>query len=214
MKMKIGLSMRMVRCQKPGHTTGKGEVRHAISQDWMTLLQKLGFTPVLLPSDLKDIPQIDGVILTNGNNVDPRAYGGKPLDDVFAERDAFEARLAKMALGKKIPILGACRGSQMLNVFFGGKLKQHVAGHSGTTHAIALRNGKRVTVNSYHDHGIAADGLGNYLEPLAFSDDGFIEAFGHKSVPAMGIMWHPERGPTAFNDSLVKRFFTRRGELI
>lgn len=103
--------------------------------------------------------------------------------------DAFFAR------GK--PILGICRGMQVINAFLGGTLQQHVTGHVNCCHAIrctgwlADQIGENPIVNSYH-HQIV-DRMANDLLSVAHASDGTVEALVHPSAPLLGVQWHPER---------------------
>ena len=144
-----------------------------------------GFLPVPVPNRpaivrafLTALPW-DGVILTGGNDL--AAYGGSAPD-----RDETEALLIGRAAERNVPLLGVCRGAQMLACHYGASL-QRVEGHVRTTHT--LTNGKMV--NSFHSWGMAE--LPETLKVTALAPDGTIEEFHHRSLPFYGVQWHPER---------------------
>ena len=141
--------------------------------------------------------------------MDPSRYG-EALDgatDIDQDRDASEFALARAFIEAGKPVFGICRGSQLLNVYFGGTLHQHmfntVLHRSGTDidreHEVeAVPNsvieqlyGKRFVVNSVHHQAIKT--LGTDLTVTHRSDDGIIEGFQHNSLPIFAVQWHPER---------------------
>ncbi len=155
-----------------------------------------------------------GLLLTGGVDVDPRLYGEArraSTNRPHRRRDAQELSLLRQALVRDIPVLAVCRGHQLLNVVFGGKLLQHIEGdgHRATGegdsrwHEVRLEPGSRLAealylpvmpVNSRHHQAVTADRLGRGLKPAAHSHDGLIEAvesLEHRWV--VGVQWHPER---------------------
>ena len=190
------------------------ERRDCLDQRWSDLCFALECLPCPLPNTvpenvpaLLDALNLDAVILSGGNSIaclDPAAPHAAP------ERDAFEASLIDEALKRNIPVLGVCRGMQMINLHFGGELIP-VEGHVGLRHTLSVVDGNyplAETVNSYHDWGIAPQGLGPQLKPIAVDSDGNIEAFQHSETKIFGIMWHPEREPSfsSLDMQLIKRF--------
>lgn len=167
-----------------------GERRDALDQQWHQLLQTVGVMGIPLPnhatlaSDLFDALALDGLILSGGNDL-----GSAP------ERDAMEHAALNWAEQHRLPVLGVCRGMQMINQYCGGSL-QAVTQHAATRHALLgcgpLLAGLR-EVNSYHHFGITDAGLGDGLQVLARAADDSIEAFRHTRLPWFGVMWHPER---------------------
>lgn len=153
--------------------------------------------------------EFDGLILSGGGDVDPAAYGEDNVAciGVDRERDEAEFRLIEAYCRAGKPILGICRGHQVLNVFFGGSLIQHlhdaekhVPGSSGdNAHKTkaqpgsfpALLYGTEFTVNSAHHQGIGR--LAPELTAVQWSEDGVIEACRHRSLPVISVQWHPER---------------------
>ena len=153
--------------------------------------------------------RFDGLILSGGGDVDPGRYGEENAAcfGVDPKRDEAEFRLIEAYLRAGKPILGVCRGHQLLNVYFGGSLTQHLPGaerHVPTkagdsaheTHALpgsfpAELYGEAFCVNSAHHQGI--DRLAPELEAVQWAEDGVIEACRHRSLPVYSVQWHPER---------------------
>lgn len=163
-----------------------GERRDALSQEWTSLAETCGFIPLLLPNHLPAVRELlevrkpDGFILTGGNDL--VSYGGDA-----PERDETEKFLIHYSINQKIPLLGVCRGMQMLLNEFGTML-QKVEDHIRVEHL--LSNGDNV--NSFHSWGAVE--CQNPLIPEAWSSDGVLEAVAHRDHPWIrGIMWHPER---------------------
>lgn len=164
--------------------------------------------PVARPKDAKSyVDQIDKLILAGGQHVLPHFYGEKQeidSEDYWLARDEFELALIKEALKQKKPILGICRGMQLLNVALGGSLEQEVEGHwqeswQGVSQQIKTQTGSRLqeifspktSINSFHQQRIKS--LANELTATAFDpNDGTIEAYEGKNLPLLGIQWHPE----------------------
>lgn len=161
-----------------------GERRDALDQRWWPFLAACGLLPVPVPNDaelamaLAGRAGVAGLLLTGGNDI-----GTAP------ERDETEGRLVAWAEERGLPVLGVCRGMQMLLTLAGAMLEP-VAGHVGVRHPIRL-DGERVEVNSYH--GLAARAVAGDLEAWGVADDGVVEAVRHRYRPSVGIMWHPER---------------------
>lgn len=152
----------------------------------------------------------DGLILCGGADIHPSYYGeaingSVDIDDAL---DTAEIALARAYIGMGKPILGICRGHQLLNVLFGGTLCQHIPNaerHTPGKNGDAVHDvitepgsfvsrlyGERITVNSHHHQAIKAVGEG--LRAAAMSDDGtVIEAIEHRELPIIGVQWHPER---------------------
>lgn len=162
------------------------ERRDALSWEWAGLAGACGFLPLLLPNHLPTVRELlearrpDGIILTGGNDL--ATYGGDA-----PERDVMEQFLIQYSIEYKIPLLGVCRGMQMILNQFGTRLRK-VEGHVRVEHP--LSNGDQV--NSFHSWG-AVECQGPLI-PRAWSADGVLEAVTHQNCSWIhGIMWHPER---------------------
>ncbi|MBU3749232.1 MAG: gamma-glutamyl-gamma-aminobutyrate hydrolase family protein [Mycobacterium sp.] len=177
-----------------------------------------GIAMLLPPQPVDDaiadevVSRIDGLILTGGRDVDPGAYGQRPHPDTeepARERDSWEFAVLDAALRGRLPVLGICRGPQVINVGLGGTLHQHlpdVIGHSGhrvaaatfATNTAAISGGSRlsrllgqsVQTRCYHHQAI--DRLGRGLIATAVCDGVIegIEADGEDFL--LGVQWHPE----------------------
>ena len=175
------------------------ERRDSIDQRWYSLLLQMEMFPVPLPNIepriatkfLHDL-DLDGFILTGGNSLCSLDIDAK---NIAPERDLFENFLIDFALADKLPIFGVCRGMQLINKYFKGKLVL-IEGHVSKHHPINQIMEKPTLpsiVNSFHSWAIPSDGLGNGLKPISSDLDGNIEAFIHTNNMIAGIMWHPER---------------------
>jgi putative glutamine amidotransferase len=191
-----------------------------VPQRYLDKVLQAGGTPVVLPA-VPDVAgvlgRLDGLLLIGGGDVDPAAYGAVPHPrngPVNAARDRAETALLREALALGLPVLGVCRGLQLLNVVLGGSLHQHVPdvvgheGHAGgdgvfTRHDVHLhpRSGlaralRRTTMNVASLHHQAIDRLGTGLVACGWSDDGLIEAAELTGHPfTVGVQWHPEADP-------------------
>ena len=165
-----------------------GERRDCLDQAWTKFLGACGLIPVLLPNvteaalALCEGAGIDGLVLTGGNDL--AALGGDA-----PERDAVENALLDLAERRRLPVLGVCRGMQMIQQRFAIPLRR-VEGHVAQCQVIRI-DGERKEVNSYH-HFAAFDSRPP-LEIWAVADDGVVKAIRHSAEPVTGIMWHPER---------------------
>lgn len=176
-----------------------GERRDCLDQRWTDLLADLGFEPVALPNKVRPVAEyvggleIEALVLTGGNDV-----GGAPgATDVAPERDTFEHALVDLALEADLPLVGVCRGLQLLNVHLGGSIRP-VGGHVDVTHEVDVRGveplGETLSVNSYHTYGFDEAETADPLAPAGLAPDGTVEVAVHESAPICGVMWHPERG--------------------
>jgi putative glutamine amidotransferase len=185
-----------------------------------------GGIPVLLPPvpGIEDaVGRLDGLMLSGGGDIDPARYQADPAPQtasVHQERDTAEFALLAAAAERRLPVLGICRGMQVINVARGGTLHQHlpdVVGHDGHapvagafgTHAVRVAPGTRlsqildrdeadlsVATPTHHHQGV--DKLGSGLTATAWTEDGIIEAFeledGAGGPFLVAVQWHPEAG--------------------
>lgn len=179
----------------------RAERRDSLDQRWAAFLDRCGIAPALVPNNPQALPRllhdlpVKGVVLTGGGEL--VEYGGNA-----PERDATECALLRHALERGLPVMGVCRGMQAIQHFFGVPLAA-VQGHVAAQLSITI-DGRRETVNSYHDFG--ARSTVPELDVWAVADDGVIKAVRHRRHRVEGIMWHPERFAPAFRDTDVDRF--------
>lgn len=150
----------------------------------------------------------DGILLSGGGDIEPSLSGDEPDREhrgfICLERDRFELELVKRAAEKGIPILGICRGEQVIAAAFGGHIIQHIEGHGQsvtkqeTSHYVNIKKNsllydivktERIPVNSFH-HQAAGECPG--LNVSAMSDDGWAEAVEGRDGFVLGVQWHPE----------------------
>jgi len=175
---------------------GRAELRDALDQRLVQWLVHAGGLPVIVPNTLSDGGVVDESVLASWlRAVRPGALvlsGGNDIGE-YPARDATERYLISWAETERIPLLGICRGMQMLAVWAGGELVKK-KGHVGTRHPLqtpALEGEWPASVNSYHNWALASCPAG--FEVAAHAEDGSIEAIRHAELPWEGWMWHPER---------------------
>lgn len=186
------VTQRLVACE------GRDEVRECLDRRWGPFLHAAGLLSIPLGSELPVDAYFErmapaGILLTGGNDL--AAVGG---DRLSAERDAFETGVLNAARRRSLPVLGVCRGMQLLAHLDGAAIER-CSGHVATEHALEPVAGARHAAlrepraaNSYHQftpHLKPASALRVVLR----SADGEAEAIEHASEPLVGIMWHPER---------------------
>jgi putative glutamine amidotransferase len=194
-----------------------------LQRTYVEAVQRAGGVAVMFPPDPDADPDqlldlVDGLILAGGRDIDPAAYGSEAhpeTDDPRTERDEFEIALARRAMERDMPLLGICRGMQLMNVARGGTLIEHVpdtVGHEDhratpgafgdhdvrlTSGSLAARaaGGERVPTKSHHHQGVDAIGDGFEVTGWATIDD-LPEAIEDPSLRfALGVQWHPEADP-------------------
>jgi N5-(cytidine 5'-diphosphoramidyl)-L-glutamine hydrolase len=181
-----------------------GERRDCLDQAWTKFLAACGILPVLLPNvmdaalALCERAGVAGLVLTGGNDL--AEYGGDA-----PERDAVERALLSWTEKRGVPVLGVCRGMQVIQQHFAIGLRR-VEGHVSGRQVIQV-DGEPREVNSYHR--LAAFDSRPTLEVWAVASDGAVKAVRHSDQPITGIMWHPERS-TPFSPvdvALFRRVF-------
>lgn len=224
--LKIGMSACFMYADPNREVFGQKNLLY-MGHDMSHYLGLSGIMPILIP-DLPDdklfedfIDQLDGIIFQGGIDITPQLYGEYPLDDDHRgdpQRDVYEMKILDLAIKRKMPVLGICRGFQLINVYFGGSLYQDIETQSESktkhydeeiydelVHKVEFSKGglfeklhggqKHMFVNSVHHQGIKK--LGNNLEVEAVSpEDQMIEAFrwsgSEEKGLVTGIQWHPE----------------------
>jgi putative glutamine amidotransferase len=182
-----------------------------------------GGIPVLLPpggiaSDAEDVVSVlDGIVIVGGEDINPVRYGARPhpkTEATVPERDEWELAVAAAAIRLNVPLLGICRGMQVVNIACGGTLHQHVPdlvgheGHNGPadgygTHKVRITAGELLAsilpspgeyfeVATHHHQAVDLPGAG--LTAVGWADDGIIEAIESTSGFTVGVQWHPEQG--------------------
>jgi putative glutamine amidotransferase len=181
------------------------------------------------PAELLD--RLDALILGGGADLDPASHGADPHRETMGtnpERDRFELSLAREALERDLPLLGVCRGMQVMNVAAGGSLDQHLPerlGHerhrptpgSWAEHDVRLAPGslaaeaagaEELTIKSHHHQGVGEIGEG-FEETGWATDDDTVEAIERPGLDfALGVLWHPEEDP---EDRVVPALVRRTG---
>jgi len=215
----IGLSASMLTID-----TGRllGRERVFVGQDYVKAIVMAGGVPIILPivesqeQALRQLELVDGLILSGGYDVDPHLFGEEPhhlLEATYLQRDLYEMALLQKAYQKNLPVLGICRGIQLINVAFGGSLYQDLSDyeqpilqhcqknnlHQGThtveiaEETILKRVFKQNSIRTNSLHHQAIKELAKGFTVSARSRDGMIEAIEKNDYSFMvGLQWHPE----------------------
>lgn len=204
------------------------------------ILETLGAIPVLLPPVSLGtvdalLARLDGVLFTGGEDIDPQRYGMErhsTVTTVDTIRDEFELTLLARAREFDLPLLGICRGCQLINVGFGGTLFQHVEGHRAhndpevltrLVEKAVLQRGSQlasivgqdtIAINSIHHQAVHQ--LGNGLHVAALAEDGTIEAIemAGRERWVVGVQWHPELIPAERSSQTIFSTFIAEAEKI
>lgn len=214
----------------------KNYYRTTVSIDYTKSIINSGGIPIIIPvSENKEVIKeqlnlLDGLILSGGPDINPFLYNQdfkEGIHIISPERDNYEMIIIDEFLKTKKPILGICRGHQLLNVYFNGSLFQDIKYYKNTnilhkqemypdlaTHQVNIIEkenilfdlyGEKVFTNSFHHQVI--DKLSEKLTPIAITNDGIIEAFQLKSHKFLyGIQWHPEMMAARGNEKMQKIF--------
>ncbi len=182
-----------------------------------------GGLPVHLPLDVDPtlfVERLDGILISGGGDIAAERYGAEPAattEPPQGERDDFELGLLAAAHEAALPVLGICRGLQIINVHAGGTLNQHVPEHARydvntneRVHEITLAVGSTLSelygsshqVNSLHHQ--AVDTVGTGLAVTATDQDGTVEGLEHGSMPILAVQWHPEMLDTRDGDPVFQ----------
>ncbi len=206
---KIAISQRLI------ENNSYYEIRDELDIRWAALFRELDYLPILLPTNYNfekyfELIDINGIILSGGNDL-----GYLVNDELSKKRDIFEKSIIKFAIKECIPMLGVCRGMQIIADYFNNDDLEKVDGHVGTSHRIVVSDKSKFReylkkldfVNSYHNYGIKKIPDGFILS--AKSDDGIIEAMENKEHNIFCQMWHSER-QTPFKENelmIIKKLF-------
>jgi putative glutamine amidotransferase len=199
-----------------------------LPMNYVRAVHRAGGLAVMLPPDeqlIEDpeelLGRLDGLILAGGADIDPSSYGAERdphTVDTVPERDRFEIALTRAAIERDVPLLGICRGMQLINVACGGTLIQHLPdrfGHGehrrvvgsfeGSDHEVNLLDGSLAqeaagqpvhTTKSHHHQGVDCLGAGLVVSGTSAFEDELAEAIevpGKRFV--LGVQWHPEADP-------------------
>jgi putative glutamine amidotransferase len=191
-----------------------------VPRRYTDMVAAAGGQPVLLPPQAgvtMVLSRLDGLVLSGGGDIDPARYGAArdpATDQASADRDQAEIDLARQAMAARLPVLGICRGLQVINVALGGTLHQHLpdlVGHDGHspdlhgygTHKVSVASGSQLAgilhrteaaVPTHHHQ--AVDRLADGLVATAWTDDGMVEAVEAREPASfmIAVQWHPEAG--------------------
>lgn len=219
MKKIVGISASII---IDGGGAFPGYRRSYVNEDYVNSVIKNGGLPYILPMNAdkdvisEQVEHLDALILSGGQDVNPLNYGQgmhQKCSDILPERDEFDFELLRCAKKKGIPILGICRGLQIINAYHKGTIFQDLSLKEGiylkhnqvhspslTTHKISITKGSKLNeilgqdeamVNSFH-HQIL-DKVASGFKVSAISDDGAIEAIEAQDYDfLLGVQWHPE----------------------
>ena len=184
----------------------------ALETDYVSFFRKEGVfpgNPVFIPvannvenaAELTRALSPDLIVLTGGNNIDPRSFGlDVVLDDLAHNRDVTEKFLFDYAVLNAIPILGICRGFHFINVMLKGRLTLNIKNHPPAIQHSCLHDGNEYVINSFHNHAIVAEDIAQELERVVVEDkSGIVEGYAGKItgksgvIRILGVQWHPER---------------------
>lgn len=199
-----------------------GYERILINKDYVSSVISAGAVPLMIPMDATEenlrqiLELVDGMIFSGGHDIAPIRYGEEPhqkLQEICPERDDFDFLLYRLAKEHSLPILGICRGFQLMNVSEGGKLYQdlslknteslkHSQGHgpSVPTHTVKVESGSKfykilgkeeIRVNSFHHQAVKSTSENVAISGKAL--DNVVEAIELKNYPfGLGVQFHPE----------------------
>lgn len=209
---------------------------YALRADYSDAVAKHGGFPILVPLNEENIDDIldlaDGILIPGGDvDIDPAFFGQKIKHDnvtINSARTDFDLKFLEKVLDREMPFLGVCYGQQLLNVYTGGTLIQHIPADyktdikhmqphpkNETWHDIIIEEGTKLfeisggkkTAKVSSTHHQAADEPGENMLVSARAPDGIIEAIEHKDHPfCIGVEWHPEYQLTELDQNLFKAF--------
>lgn len=193
--------------------------KFCLPTQYVVAIRQAGGVPLLLPPGEMHLERllevVDGLVLSGGGDIDPARYGGEPHPTLYLvdpERDQFELQLARVAVERPVPTLGICRGSQVLNVAWGGDLVPHLPEDAGASvrhrlpprvpsdHPVRVDPASQLAtvlgstelwVRSWHHQAVRRVAPG--WRAVAWAPDGTVEAVEREQPGcALGVQWHPE----------------------
>lgn len=183
---------------------------HDVPQNYINAIQTFGHEPVRVDA-AADPADFDGLLLPGGCDIAPHCYGEENTGcwDISEALDELQFAVLDKFVKAKKPVLGICRGHQVINVYFGGSMIQHIPDYTrhsrdedstvDKAHLTRMAPGSllfklygaEVITNSSHHQ--AAKAVPDCLAVTARSDDGYVEGLAHKTLPVFSVQWHPER---------------------
>jgi putative glutamine amidotransferase len=200
----------------------------AYYETYIRAVEAAGADAVELPPGTAALPTVDGLLLPGGWDVDPALYGEQPdskVGPIDQELDETELKMFRQARERELPVLGICRGQQVINVAMGGSLVQHLEDHdvralgrSHLAHAIKVEpeselgraaGGGAIRVNSLHHQAVRS--LAPGLRPTARGEDGTVEGLESDDGLIVAVQCHPEEltADAPWARSLFERFVAR-----
>ena len=184
----IGIPSNHLNHPNPKHRTNYVDYTQ---QNYTAALREAGALPVVFPMGSPEeaaeyVNSVDAVLLIGGQDVGPLFYGEDPtpqMGETDRQRDLFELAIVAEARKQNKPLMGICRGAQLINVALGGTLIQDIDTQ------YTPENGNPI-VNSFHHQGIKQ--LGADLQPAAFASDGTVEAYQSSDASVRAVQYHPE----------------------
>ncbi len=196
-----------------GVSANRREGQACIAETYIQAILQAGGAPVIIPAMMdwqaltSIVNSIDGLLMTGGGDINPLFLGEEPipaLQDGDTLRDAFDLALIRLASNRQIPMMGICRGHQILNVAFGGNILQDIYTQSDhpvlkhsqkfpreqVSHSVKLNTGETIYVNSFH-HQAIKNIAPEFIE-TAIAPDGINEGIRHPEKNIFSVQWHPE----------------------
>lgn len=196
-----------------GISANRRDGQTCVAETYIQSVIQAGGAPVVIPAttDLRVltavVQDLDGILMSGGGDINPLFVGEEPLpalQDVDTLRDRYDLLLIRLASNRQIPLMGICRGHQMLNAAFGGTLYQDIYSQADTdvikhsqkmareeaSHTVHLEDGCVIAVNSFH-HQAVKDVAPEFVQ-TAVAPDGINEGMRHPEKSVFSVQWHPE----------------------